>query len=97
MSGALPDDGQIGARRARAYEELAVRLREEPGVTDVMLADRLPGTAPDWVALEMAQDGESPARLNGNYEGGFAMAAVGAGYHQAFGAGIVVGRGIAGL
>jgi putative ABC transport system permease protein len=92
--GALPDDGQIGARRARAYEELAVRLREEPGVTDVMLADRLPGTAPDWVALEMAQDGASPARLNGNYEGGFAMAAVGAGYHQAFGAGIVVGRGL---
>ena len=85
---------QIGARRARAYEELAGRLREEPGVTHVTLADRLPGTFPDWVALEMEQDGAPPARLHGNYEGGFAMAAVGAGYHEAFGAGIVAGRGL---
>src|SRR6185295_9439948 len=30
----------------------------------------------------------------GNYEGGFAMAAVGAGYHEAFGAAIVAGRGL---
>ena len=60
----------------------------------VTLADRLLGTAPDWVALEMAQDGAAPARLHGNYEGGFAMEAVGAGYHEAFGAGIVVGRGV---
>ena len=90
----VPDDGQIGARRARAYEELASRLREEPGVTDVTLADRLLGTAPDWVALEMAQDGAAPARLSGNYEGGFAMAAVGAGYHEAFGGGLVAGRGV---
>src|SRR5829696_6990515 len=35
-----PDDRQIGARRACAYEELASRVREEPGVTDVTLADR---------------------------------------------------------
>ena len=89
-----PDEEQIGARRARAYDELAGRLREEPGVTDVTFADRLLGTQPDWVALEMAQDGAPPARLNGNYEGGFAMEAVGAGYHEAFGAGIVVGRGV---
>ena len=92
--GGVPDDGQIGARRARAYEELAGRLRQEPGVTHVTIADRLLGTAPDWVALEMAQDGAAPARLSGNYEGGFAMEAVGAGYHEAFGAGIVVGRGV---
>jgi predicted permease len=90
----VPDDRQIGARRARAYEELAARLREEPGVTHVMLADRLLGTEPDWVALEMEQDGAPPARLHGNYEGGFAMAAVGAGYHEAFGAAIVAGRGL---
>jgi putative ABC transport system permease protein len=90
----VPDDGQIGARRARAYEELAGRLREEPGVTHVALADRLLGASPDWVALEMEQDGAPPARLEGNYEGGFAMAAVGAGYHEAFGAGIVAGRGL---
>src|SRR3954466_827164 len=90
----VPDDGQIGARRARAYEELADRLREEPGVTHVALGDRLPTMSPEWVAVEMEQDGAPPARLQGNYEGGFAMAAVGAGYHDAFGARIVAGRGL---
>ena len=90
----VPDDGQIGARRARAYEELAGRLREEPGVTHVTHGDRLPTMSPEWVAVEMEQDGAPPARLQGNYEGGFAMAAVGAGYHDAFGARIVAGRGL---
>jgi predicted permease len=86
------DDAQIGARRARAYEELAGRLREEPGVTDVTYGDRLPTMSPELVALEMEQDGAPPVRLQGNFEGGFAMAAVGAGYHDAFGAKIVAGR-----
>ena len=92
----VPDDGQIGARRARAYEELAGRLREEPGVTHVTYGDRLPTMFPESVAVEMEQDGTPPARLHGNYDGGpaFAMAAVGAGYHEAFGAGIVAGRGL---
>jgi hypothetical protein len=90
----VPDDGQIGARRARAYEELAIRLREEPGVTQVAFGDRLPTTSPEWVAVEMEQAGAPPVRLQGNYEGGFAMAAVGAGYHEAFGATIVTGRGL---
>jgi putative ABC transport system permease protein len=90
----VPDDGQIGARRARAYEELAGRLREEPGVTHVTHGDRLPTMPPEWVAVEMDEDGAPPARLHGNYEGGFAMAAVGAGYHDAFGAKIVAGRGL---
>jgi predicted permease len=90
----VPDDGQIGARRARAYEELAGRLREEPGVTDVTYGDRLPTDSPEWVAVEMEQDGAPPARLQGNFEGGFAAAAVGAGYHDAFGARIVAGRGL---
>jgi len=90
----VPDDGQIAARRARAYEELARRLREEPGVTHVTLGDRLPGTAPDWAAIEMEQGGAPPTRLHGNYEGGFAMAAVGAAYHETFGARIVAGRGL---
>jgi predicted permease len=89
-----PDDAQVGARRARAYEELAGRLREEPGVTHVTHGDRLPTTGPDWVAVEMEQDGAPPARLQGNYEGGFGMAAVDAGYHDAFGARIVAGRGL---
>src|SRR5918999_1766115 len=90
----VPDDGQIGARRARAYEELVIRLREEPGVTHVTHGDRLPTMSPEWVAVEMEQDGAPPARLQGNFEGGFAMAAVGAGYHDAFGARIVAGRGL---
>ena len=90
----VPDDGQIGARRARAYEELAGRLREEPGVTHVTYGDRLPTMGPEWVAVEMEEDGAPPARLHGNYEGGFAMAAVGAGYHDAFGVKIVAGRGL---
>jgi hypothetical protein len=46
------------------------------------------------VAVEIEQDGAPPARLVGNYEGGFAMAAVGAGYHDAFGAKVVAGRGL---
>jgi putative ABC transport system permease protein len=90
----VPDDAQIGARRARAYEEFAARLREEPGVTHVVHGDRLPTTSPEWVAVEMEQNGAPPARLHGNYEGGFAMAAVGAGYHEAFGAKIVAGRAV---
>jgi predicted permease len=88
----VPDDGQIGARRARAYEELAGRLRQEPGVTDVRYGDRLPTMSPDLVALEMEQDGAPPTRLHGNFEGGFAMAAVGPGYHEAFGGRILAGR-----
>jgi hypothetical protein len=67
-------------------------LREEPGVTHVTLSDRLPTTSPQWVALEMEQDGAPPARLQGDYEGGFAMAAVGPGYHDAFEAKLVTGR-----
>jgi hypothetical protein len=90
----VPDDGQIAARRARAYEEFAGRLRQEPGVTHVTHGDRLPTMSPEWVPLETEQDGAPPARLHGNYEGGFAMAAVGAGYHDAFGAKIVAGRGL---
>src|SRR5260221_499372 len=90
----VPDDGQIGARRARAYEDLAGRLREEPGVTHVTHGDRMPTMYPEWGPLEIEQDGAPPARLHGNYEGGFAMAAVGAGYHDAFGAKIVAGRGL---
>src|SRR5262245_414010 len=53
----VPDDAAVAARRARAYEEFARRLREEPGVTDVTLGDRLPTTFPEWVPVEMEQDG----------------------------------------
>jgi putative ABC transport system permease protein len=90
----VPDDAQIAAHRARAYEAFAGRLRQEPGVIHVAHGDRLPTMSPEWVAVEMEQDGGPPARLQGNYEGGFAMAAVGAGYHDAFGARIVAGRGL---
>ncbi len=90
----VPDEKQIAARRALAYEELARRLREESGVTHVTLGDRLPTASPDLVAVEMEQDGAPPARLHGNFEGGFAMSAVGAGYPETFGARIVAGRGL---
>jgi predicted permease len=90
----VPDDAQIAARRARAYDELARRLQEEPGVTHVTLSNHVPTTAPEWVPLEMEKDGEAPAALHGNYEEGFATAAVGADYHDAFGARIVAGRGL---
>ena len=88
----VPDDAQIAARRARAYEDLADRLRAEPGVTHVTHGDRLPTMAPEWVPVEMEQEGAPPTRLDGNFEGGFAMAAVGAGYHDAFGARVLAGR-----
>jgi predicted permease len=90
----VPDDVQLAARRARAYDALAGRLREQPGVTHVTHGDRLPTTSPQWVALEMEQDGAPPARLHGNFEGGFAIRDVGAGYHDAFGARTVAGRGL---
>src|SRR3954462_14499630 len=77
----VPDEEQLGARRARAYEVLAGRLRGEAGVTQVAYGDRLPTMSLEWVAVEMEQGGAAPVRLQGNYEGGFAMAAVGAGYH----------------
>jgi hypothetical protein len=88
----VPDDAQVGARRALAYEALASQLREEPGVTHVAHGDRLPTMDPEWVPVDMEQDGAPPIPLKGNYEGGFAMAAVGAGYHEAFGARVVAGR-----
>ncbi len=88
----MPDDAQIAARRALAYERLAARLRAEPGVMHVTFGDRLPTMNPDLVALEIEQDGTPPVRLQGNFEGGFAMAAVGAGYHEAFGATMLAGR-----
>jgi putative ABC transport system permease protein len=89
---AVPDDREINERRARAFEELAARVRQEPGVTAVTFADRLPGTAPDWVALEMAEGSEAPSRVHGNFEGGFAMMGVGPGYHEALGLAAVAGR-----
>jgi putative ABC transport system permease protein len=88
------DEVQIGARRALAYEAFASRLREEPGVTHVAHGDRLPTMSPEWVPVEIEQDGAPATRLQGNYEGGFAMATVGAGYHDAFGGKIVTGRGL---
>jgi hypothetical protein len=90
----VPDDRQIGARRALAYDALAGRLREEPGVTHVTFADSLLMMSPDWAQVEMERDGAPPSRLEGSYEGGFEIAAVGTGYHDAFGAKVVAGRGL---
>lgn len=88
----VPDDAEVGARRARAYEELALRLRAEPGVTHVTFGDRLPAMSPELTPVEVQRDGAEPVRLRGNYDGYIAAAAVGVGYHDAFGAGIVAGR-----
>jgi putative ABC transport system permease protein len=90
----VPDDRQIGARRALAYDALASRLREEPGVTHVTFADNLLMMSAEWAQVEMERDGAPPVRLEGSYEGGFEMAAIGTGYHEAFGARIVAGRGL---
>ena len=88
----VPDDGQIAARRARAYDELAGRLREEPGVTHVAFGDRLPAMSPELVRVEMEQDGAPPVLLRGFDEGHLGMAAVGVGYHDAFDGKVVAGR-----
>ena len=63
-------------------------------MTHVTFGDRLPVMAPQWVQVEMERNGALPARMYGNYEGGFGMTAVGAGYHDAFDARIVAGRGL---
>jgi putative ABC transport system permease protein len=88
----VPDDAAVGARRALAYEELARRLRAEPGVTHVTFGDRLPAMSPALMPVELQQGGAEPVRLNGNYDGHIALAAVGVGYHDAFGADVIAGR-----
>jgi putative ABC transport system permease protein len=88
----IPDDAEIGARRAAAYEELARRLRQEPGVTHVTFGDRLPAMSPQLMPVEVQQGDAPPTRLHGNYDGYIALAAVGVGYHDAFGADIIAGR-----
>jgi putative ABC transport system permease protein len=65
----VPDDAVVGARRALAYEELARRLREEPGVTHVTFGDRLPAMSPQLMPVEVQRDGAEPVRLQGNYDG----------------------------
>jgi putative ABC transport system permease protein len=88
----VPDDAAVGARRAAAYEELARRLREEPGVTHVTFGDRLPAMSPQLMPVEVQQGDAPPARIEGNYDGYIAVAAVGMGYHDAFGADLIAGR-----
>jgi putative ABC transport system permease protein len=88
----VPDDAVVGARRALAYEELARRLRQEPGVTHVTFGDRLPAMSPQLMPVEVQRDGAEPVRLQGKYDGYIAVAAVGDAYHDAFGADVVAGR-----
>jgi hypothetical protein len=85
-------DAQVGARRAVAFDELASRLRAEPGVTHVTFGDRLPGMSPELIQAEVVQEGGQPERVVGNYDGRIASATVGNGYHEAFGSGLVLGR-----
>jgi putative ABC transport system permease protein len=88
----VPDDATVGARRALAYEELARRLREEPGVTHITFGDRLPGMGPQLLPVEWQQGSGEPVRVQGNYDGYIATAAVGVGYHEAFDIELVAGR-----
>jgi putative ABC transport system permease protein len=88
----VPDDAEIGARRALAFEELARRLREEPSVTHVTFGDRLPAMSPRLMPVEVQQGTAEPVRLQGNYDGHIAVAAVGVGYHDAFEAELIAGR-----
>jgi putative ABC transport system permease protein len=88
----VPDDAQVGARRALAYDELARRLSAEPGVTHVTLGDRFPGMSADLTAVEVQQVGAEPVRLQGNYDGYIAVAGAGVGYHETFGAEVITGR-----
>jgi putative ABC transport system permease protein len=88
----VPDDAEVGTRRALAFDELARRLRAEPGVTHVTFGDPLPAMSPHLTPVEVQRDGAPPVRLQGNYDGYIAVAAVGVGYHEAFGADVVAGR-----
>jgi putative ABC transport system permease protein len=88
----VPDDAQVGARRAAAYAELARRLRAEAGVTHVTFGDRLPAMSPQLMPVEVQYGDSPPTRLRGNYDGYIAVAAVGDGYHDAFGADLIAGR-----
>jgi putative ABC transport system permease protein len=90
--GGVPDDALIGARRERAYDELALQLREEPGVTHVTFGDHFPGMSPALMPVEVERDGAEPIRLQGNYDGYIVVAEVGAGYHEAFDAEVIAGR-----
>jgi putative ABC transport system permease protein len=88
----VPGDAVVGARRALAWDELARRLREEPGVTHVTFGDRVPGASPHLRPVEVQQGDAPPTRLPGNYDGYIATAEVGVGYHEAIGAEVVAGR-----
>jgi putative ABC transport system permease protein len=91
---AVPDDAAIAVRRAQAYDELVQRLLAEPGVTHVTFGDRMPGMSSELTWVEVQLDGDAPLRLRGAYDGMIATAAAGAGYHEAFEAEIVAGRGL---
>lgn len=85
----MDDDGGVGAAM---FDTLAARLREEPGVREIAFSDRPILAQPDWVALEIEQQGAPPLALQGSYEGGFAVSAIGAGFREMFGASVVSGR-----
>ena len=65
----VPDDRQIAARRARAYDAFAGRLREQPGVTHVTHGDRLPTMSPDWWRWKWSRTAHLPARLHRQFRG----------------------------
>ena len=78
-----------GATIDQTYRELERRIAQEPGVTAVTLADRLPGMS---VAVRRAEVELSPATAPVPIPNLW-MNAVGPGFFEAFGVPVVAGRG----
>jgi putative ABC transport system permease protein len=72
-----------------AYEELRRRLLMNPEITRVTFATRLPGMAHPEPSIEVDADGNAPGVTGESVT----ASAVGLDYFDAFGAGIVAGRG----
>ena len=80
------------ARRARTFEDLQLRIAQEPGVVAFTFADRAPGAAPTtrFGAVEPSHD-VGPA-----YDDLFWTSEVGPGFFEAFDRPLVAGRGFHG-
>ena len=86
-----PFDGEttpaFHERRAQAFEALARRLAEEPGVVAVTYTDQPVGGGAERFAEVESSPGTRPA-----FDGGFRTTAVGPGFFEAFDRPVVAGR-----
>ena len=91
---AEPTDAEVRAQLAVVYEELARRLRSEPGVTDVTFARALPGMSYPLRRVEVQRDAEPPTIVNANTEGSrVRYGEVDIGFFDAFRLPVMAGRG----